>query len=143
MSRIFLYLHLFSNPNGDVDASAEVWKRHDSMTHPYFEINKVDRSHINARNSWINASLELFPENPENPATDGTETPITATTPDSTTPTSITDASPTGSSQTPEATTPPTGTSQTPEETTPSGASHMAMNGAYSIIAITVLILQT
>jgi len=65
----------YGNPNGNVEKEKEFWHRHDAATHPYFSINKVDRSLINARSSWINASVELFPVEED----ESTDIPTTAT----------------------------------------------------------------
>jgi len=77
---IIYYFACCRNPNGNVDAVNETWERFDPMTHSYLEINKADNTKYNSKNSWINASLELFPIS-EDSNVKLTPTPISSSNP--------------------------------------------------------------
>ena len=129
------------NPNGQVEADAEAWQRYDKMTHPYFEINKIDKTRWNARNSWINASVELFPESTnegtESPVTSPTTVDIGGSTPVPVDPTTDMDSTANPTTVTVDPTTGNTVT-DTPTESSTAGAANLIPGAFASFVMITL-----
>jgi hypothetical protein len=97
------------------------------MTHPFFEINKIDQTRDSARDSWIGASIELFPEGDEvvEPSTTEPELPTTGSEVPSGIPTGSTEpsAEPTTGSEVPSGI--PTGSTEPSPEPTTAGSSKL------------------